>query len=827
MSSVVGIFWDYENCQYTSGCSGFDIAQSVERVALAYGPIRSYNAYLDIQQCAIPTSLRSELQSTGVTLVDCPHNGQKDVVDHMLQTDMMAFALDHPAPATIVLISGDRDFAYVASVLRRRKYKVILICHSVPGPHKSLLRQVARHVDWNTEILGLRRPDPIHRTTAEVVPSSRYMLPSMPSARTMSTTSHSPLLDTLKSQGSALRADGLSITAEAQPPLLSSSYRLVPAVPVDSPSISSLPMNDGEENSSQRPSDVSTSSPETSGISDDDARQIPLSSPDSSASLDPTASPLPFTPPATDTAAVPTFTEVLIQEDTLSPPIPSAPAVFAPLIQALRSLADKGETKPLRSTVGIALNAKNTDVYEKAGVSTFKAYAAAATAAGIITLGGTEAKAWITLAQNAAVSSSPASSATASSVVAALGDEREAPPTSIIEDKLDVSSHQEPASVDSPSTSTCSAPSDSSLDTALSLSTSQEVPPEITPDQACSVDIFQPLISVLRLLYEQGDVRPRRAVVSVHVMAQDMHAYTKGGFSRFGDYAAAAAAAGVAHLGGAEGGASPWIALSEAYLGRCNADKTLSSPGSVRLGDAAGFPQMVGDAQLNTQPIPAPVIASHPGLPDTTSSFSFIQNASTSSAPSSFPQAFPPNAALARTVATMHFKPLVDILLVLLEAGNPRPRRQEVSTRITRTYSHIYKQTSISDFDGLCTAASTGGVVELGGADSNAWMALTPAYASLLRPSPAPDCGIPVHFRPLVQLLQAQVRAGYQRSNRSVIGGILRTRDPALYRKAEVKDYAGYIQQASEMGLVTLGLGLKEGESPWIALAEGWREGTA
>ena len=69
-----------------SGCSGFDVAKNIERVALAHGPIASFNAYLDLQQCAVPASMRSELQSTGVALVDCPHNGQKDVVDQMLQS---------------------------------------------------------------------------------------------------------------------------------------------------------------------------------------------------------------------------------------------------------------------------------------------------------------------------------------------------------------------------------------------------------------------------------------------------------------------------------------------------------------------------------------------------------------------------------------------------------------------------------------------------------------------------------------------------------------------------------------------------------------------
>ena len=103
---AVGIFWDYgafpesfsasslvldalfsENCQYTAGRSGFDIAKNIEEQARGHGLVRTFNAYLDVQQCATPATLRSELQSSGVALVDCPHNGQKDVVDQMLQSE--------------------------------------------------------------------------------------------------------------------------------------------------------------------------------------------------------------------------------------------------------------------------------------------------------------------------------------------------------------------------------------------------------------------------------------------------------------------------------------------------------------------------------------------------------------------------------------------------------------------------------------------------------------------------------------------------------------------------------------------------------------------
>ncbi|ESK85906.1 hypothetical protein Moror_2329, partial [Moniliophthora roreri MCA 2997] len=46
--------------------------------------------------------------------------------------DMLAYAMDHSTFDIILLISGDRDFAYVISTLRFRMYKVIVMAPSIP-----------------------------------------------------------------------------------------------------------------------------------------------------------------------------------------------------------------------------------------------------------------------------------------------------------------------------------------------------------------------------------------------------------------------------------------------------------------------------------------------------------------------------------------------------------------------------------------------------------------------------------------------------------------------------------------------------------------------
>jgi hypothetical protein len=71
---------------------------------------------------------------------------------------MLAFAIDNQAPATIVLISGDRDFTYAVSILRLRHYRVVIV--APPIIHVSLKLQASILVDWNCDILEKIEADP-------------------------------------------------------------------------------------------------------------------------------------------------------------------------------------------------------------------------------------------------------------------------------------------------------------------------------------------------------------------------------------------------------------------------------------------------------------------------------------------------------------------------------------------------------------------------------------------------------------------------------------------------------------------------------------------
>ncbi|KAF9533388.1 NYN domain-containing protein [Crepidotus variabilis] len=150
----VAIFWDYENCNAPANASGYLLASNIAALARPYGTIKQFRAYLEITEQSASsrsTTLRSELQSSGVSLVDCPHNGRKEVADKMLLVDMLAYAIDNPAPATMVIISGDRDFAYALATLKLRRYRLVLI--TLPHAHASLRCQASVCLDWFSDVV--------------------------------------------------------------------------------------------------------------------------------------------------------------------------------------------------------------------------------------------------------------------------------------------------------------------------------------------------------------------------------------------------------------------------------------------------------------------------------------------------------------------------------------------------------------------------------------------------------------------------------------------------------------------------------------------------
>ncbi|MQL89943.1 hypothetical protein Taro_022506 [Colocasia esculenta] len=155
LDGPVAILWDIENCPVPSDVRAEDVAGNI-RMALRVHPVikgavTAFAAYGDFN--SFPRRLREGCQRTGVKLVDVP-NGRKDAADKAILVDMFLFALDNPPPSSILLISGDVDFAPALHILGQRGYTVILVIPANVGV-ASALSNAGRFVwDWPSVARG-------------------------------------------------------------------------------------------------------------------------------------------------------------------------------------------------------------------------------------------------------------------------------------------------------------------------------------------------------------------------------------------------------------------------------------------------------------------------------------------------------------------------------------------------------------------------------------------------------------------------------------------------------------------------------------------------
>jgi len=69
---------------------------------------------------------------------------------------MLIFAVDTPAPATVVLMSGSPTFTYPVSLLRLRGYHVVLVVPSATPTRGGLELPASVVLDWKLDILDTR-----------------------------------------------------------------------------------------------------------------------------------------------------------------------------------------------------------------------------------------------------------------------------------------------------------------------------------------------------------------------------------------------------------------------------------------------------------------------------------------------------------------------------------------------------------------------------------------------------------------------------------------------------------------------------------------------
>ncbi|XP_056136133.1 meiosis regulator and mRNA stability factor 1 isoform X2 [Lampris incognitus] len=138
----VGVFWDIENCCVPSGRSAGAVVQRIRSHFFQGHREAEFICVCDISKES--KAVIQELNNCQVTVAHINATA-KNAADDKLRQSLRRFAETHTAPATVVLVSSDVNFASELSDLRHRHgFQVILVHGSHTSP--ALLQHAHRHV---------------------------------------------------------------------------------------------------------------------------------------------------------------------------------------------------------------------------------------------------------------------------------------------------------------------------------------------------------------------------------------------------------------------------------------------------------------------------------------------------------------------------------------------------------------------------------------------------------------------------------------------------------------------------------------------------------
>uniref|UniRef100_A0A674DCM3 Meiosis regulator and mRNA stability factor 1 n=1 Tax=Salmo trutta TaxID=8032 RepID=A0A674DCM3_SALTR len=148
----VGVFWDIENCCVPSGRSA---AAVVQRLRSHF--FQGHREAEFICVCDISKENKAVIQELNNCQVTVAHINAtaKNAADDKLRQSLRRFAETHTAPATVVLVSSDVNFASELSDLRHRHGFQVMLVHKSGQTSDALMQHAHRHVAFEEMVADL------------------------------------------------------------------------------------------------------------------------------------------------------------------------------------------------------------------------------------------------------------------------------------------------------------------------------------------------------------------------------------------------------------------------------------------------------------------------------------------------------------------------------------------------------------------------------------------------------------------------------------------------------------------------------------------------
>ncbi|KAJ0177159.1 hypothetical protein K1T71_007168 [Dendrolimus kikuchii] len=173
----IGIFWDIENCQIPRGCSAIDVVAAIRAKFLTGRREADFVVVCDVRK---ESAYRlQELNDAQVNLIHVCGT-QKNAADEKLRQCMRRFGELHSAPAALLLISGDINFAADLSDFRHRKNMEVILVHQ-QNTSSALIKCASSHYCYSKLTASLpRNPKWLSLSCDDGEPTNEIMVVNLP-----------------------------------------------------------------------------------------------------------------------------------------------------------------------------------------------------------------------------------------------------------------------------------------------------------------------------------------------------------------------------------------------------------------------------------------------------------------------------------------------------------------------------------------------------------------------------------------------------------------------------------------------------------------------
>lgn len=169
----IGVFWDIENCQVPKGRSAVAVAEVIRK--------KFFTGYREVEflvVCDVKKESNQILQELNDAQINLIHVASmcKNAADEKLRQSMRRFADIHGSPASIILISGDINFAADITDLRYRKKINVILLH-MENASENLILCASEHYSF-TELVESLPPRGSIKQSNQPVEVVVYNLPA-------------------------------------------------------------------------------------------------------------------------------------------------------------------------------------------------------------------------------------------------------------------------------------------------------------------------------------------------------------------------------------------------------------------------------------------------------------------------------------------------------------------------------------------------------------------------------------------------------------------------------------------------------------------------